>query len=187
MANSMPDATKQVFDILEPFDSADRRKVVQAVLVLLGETAPAAPAADPNQHGRANQPDGAGLDELKPAARSWLRKHGLEMAALEHFIQIENASATVIELPGHPTSARQRTQTSYLMAGIAALFASGEPSFADSVARGYCEHFGGYDPNNHATSVKELGNKVTGSKDGGWKLTAPGLSEAASLIKANGK
>jgi hypothetical protein len=31
--------------------------------------------------------------------------------------------------------------------------------------------------------MKDKGNKIAGSKDAGWKLTAPGLVHGATLIK----
>jgi hypothetical protein len=69
------------------------------------------------------------------------------------------------------------------MAGLAALFSSGEASFSDDAARNVCTHFGCYDQRNHSTYVKALGNNVTGSKSAGWKLTAPGLTAIANRVK----
>ena len=43
---------------------------------------------------------------------------------------------------------------------------------------------GCYDATNHAKVCKAFGNKLRGSKKGGWQLTAPGLAAAAELIKA---
>jgi hypothetical protein len=70
------------------------------------------------------------------------------------------------------------------MAGLASLIGSGDPSFTDEQARALCVHFGCYDNGNHSTFVKALGNQATGSKTSGWKLTSPGLSAIAELIKA---
>ncbi|GGK17241.1 hypothetical protein GCM10011394_28060 [Luteimonas terricola] len=72
----------------------------------------------------------------------------------------------------------------YLMLGIAAFLSTGEASFTDKDARELCEHFGCYDATNHAKYIKEFGNKITGSKSSGWKLTAPGLNAAAELVKS---
>jgi hypothetical protein len=72
----------------------------------------------------------------------------------------------------------------YLMQGFAAFLATGEASFSDKDARDLCEHFGCYDATNHAKYIKEFGNRITGSKNAGWKLTAPGLTAVAELLKA---
>jgi Rieske Fe-S protein len=59
---------------------------------------------------------------------------------------------------------------------------SGGTDFSEDTARQYCQHLGCYDSPNHSKYLKGFGNKITGSKDSGWKLTAPGLTAAAKLI-----
>jgi hypothetical protein len=106
------------------------------------------------------------------------------MATIRGFLHLEKGQVAVIELPANCKSKRERTQASYLMAGLASLMSTGDASFTDEQARALCLHFGCYDRGNYRTFVNGLGNKVTGSKSTGWKLTAPGLGEVAELIKS---
>ncbi len=112
-----------------------------------------------------------------------MRKHDVSPSLIEQFIHLDGGKATVIDLPGGSGSGREKTRAAYLMAGLASLLSNGDPSFSDDTSRGLCVHFGCYDLNNHSGYVKALGNLVTGSKSSGWKLTAPGLTAIAALIK----
>ena len=71
----------------------------------------------------------------------------------------------------------------YVLTGIARLLATGEPSFDDKAARAACKNLGCLNETNHASYIKDRGNRMTGSKETGWKLTAPGLALGAALIK----
>jgi len=80
------------------------------------------------------------------------------------------------------TKAKQTVQA-YVLCGIAAFLLTGEYGFTDIDARALCEKVGAFDLNNHATNTKKFTNLITGSKDSGWKITNPGLSEGAKIIK----
>ena len=80
-------------------------------------------------------------------------------------------------------SDRVKTINTYLLTGIAALLESGTANFQDETARKNCESLGCYDQNNHSKYMKEFGNKITGSKKTGWKLTGPGLVAGAEILK----
>lgn len=182
MSNALAQATDSVLGILQPLSPEERRKVVQAAFVLLGDDAPSLAYSGKHKGGGAQ--DGSGDDsELKPQAKAWMQKNGVTMSSLELFLHVDNSEANAIELPVTDKSAGKRTTAAYLMAGLVALLKTGDPSFADDAARALCTHFGCYDKTNHSKHVKGLGNKVTGSKTGGWKLTAPGLTAIAGLIK----
>lgn len=58
-----------------------------------------------------------------------------------------------------------------------------DPTFSDGEARELCTQFGCYDQGNHSKIYKDFGNRATGSKNAGWKLTNPGLVAAAGLLK----
>ncbi len=182
----IPAATTQIFGILEPLPSEDRQRVVSAVLTLLGEHTPAAAS---NGKGAGHAHNGAAgiaaaeIPGYAAQAQRWIQKNGIEAETLEHYFHIEGEEGQVLELPPNGKSGRERTVNTYLLQGIASLLATGEPTFQDEVARKRCEHFGCYDRPNHSKYLKQFGNMVTGSKTSGWKLTSPGLTAAAALLK----
>lgn len=182
MQLSITEATANLHSILEPFPPQERTRPIQAVLVLLGDPLPPRVAATSTILGTGSEGTDA-ASELPLQTKAWMQKYTLSLNAIESLIHIDGANATVIELPTNDASAKQKTRICYLMTGLAALFSNGEPSFADEAAREVCRHFGCYDQKNHATYVKALGNSVAGSKSAGWKLTTPGLSAVASLIR----
>lgn len=185
---SLPEAVSRVYAILEPLSSDQRRRVVQGVFGLLGESAfltnqsPSDPLPPrPPGHGASGVAD---EHKLPPKAAAWAKRHGLEMEQLERVFHFDNGSVTCVDLAGSATSKREKTVNTYLMVGVAALLGADQAAFSDEVARQLCEHFGCIDTTNHSKTLKEFGNLITGNKKEGWKLTAPGLTLAAALIKA---
>jgi hypothetical protein len=187
MPNPLADATSKLLDVLSPLESQDRLRVVQAVLTLLGENSSvkAAVAAVKNREtqDQSAASDDDASEEFPAQGKAWLRKHSVSREQLEHALHIDKGKVQPIALPGTATKKIDQVQAAYLVQGIAALLETGEAGFSDEAARTSCEHFGCYDSTNHAKYVKSLGNRLTGSKSTGWKLTAPGLAAAAELIK----
>ncbi len=91
---------------------------------------------------------------------------------------------TCIELAGNGKSKRDKTINTYILLGVAALLGKGEVEVTDEEARKLCEHFGCYGGPNHAKTIKDFGNAITGSMSSDWELTAPGLTTAVALIKS---
>jgi hypothetical protein len=182
MNTPLTEAMTNLHSILEPLSSEDRHRVIQAAMVLLGDSAPttvSTPAGTPS--GNQNQlPEST---DLPSQAQSWMQQNGLSMSKLEQFIHLDKGKATVIALPSNNKARREQTQIAYLMAGVESLLGKGDSSFSDARARELCVHFGCYDSGNHSATVKALGNNMTGSKAGGWKLTAPGLITIAGHLK----
>ena len=173
----MTDALAAVHDLLLPLTPEERRKVVRAVLTLLDDDAglPApAPALD----------RGPGDESLPPAAAAWVKKYGVDVERLHKLFHFDHGRVTCIELPRAGRTKREDVLNTYLLQGVAALLSSGEANFSDDDARRLCEHFGCYDSSNHAKALGDFGSNVAGSKSAGWKLTAPGLATAASLVKS---
>lgn len=179
MPNPLADATSKLVDILVALDSADRRRVVDAALTLLGD--------GPTKTNISSEPEesmSSALSQFPPQARVWARKYHVLSEHLEQVFHIDQAGVQPIALPGSTNKKIEQTANTYLVQGIAALLSTGESSFADEDARKLCEHFGCYDSTNHSRYVKAIGSRITGSKSAGWKLTAPGLEAAADLIKS---
>ena len=102
------------------------------------------------------------------------------MSQIEQIFHIDSGGVELLSAVGQ--GKRQQTINTYLLTGVAELLRSGKAEFTDEVARSKCTGLGCYDLPNHNKALREFGNRITGSKKAGWKLTAPGLAEAVKLI-----
>lgn len=172
--------------LLEPLESQERQKVINASLTILGEAPSEAlgsrASGDARQTTDGDDKSGQGLSGLPAKANNWARQNGLSTAQLEQVFDITGADMTVIasEVPGK--SKKEKTHNAFVLQGISRLLASGDPAFDDKAARKLCEDLGCYDAANHSTYMSDKGNLLTGSKKLGWKLTAPGLKHGADLV-----
>jgi hypothetical protein len=181
MNNSLAHATDEILKILEPLTPDDRQRVAKAAFILLGDAH--APDLDKTDARSAPEEGDSQYGNLNSQAVSWLKKKALRVEQLEHYFHFDGGRVTVIALPEGPSSIKDKTEASYLMLGLAEFLATGNAAFKDESARSLCEHLGCYSISNHSTYIKDFGNKLTGDKSNGWKLTAPGLDAAATLIK----
>lgn len=159
----------------------EREKAISAAKILLAESATAAGTPLHEQpHVGADEELSAGI---APKAASWLRKNHITREHLDQIFSIEDNTFDVIaaKMPGK--SKRQQTIEAYLICGIKAFLQAGEPNFTDKEGRQLSQKIGCYDRPNHYNYIKAFGNRIGGSKDSGWKLTNPGLTDAAQLIK----
>jgi hypothetical protein len=185
MNNSLAEAMDKLISVLEPLSPEDRRRISRAAFVLLGENESLGPLNEERRDG----PDGRRHEApgIKPQASAWLKKKVLSAETIEQYFHLDEGQVSVIALPGKGGSQKERTQACYLMAGLASFLKTDNPSFTDDEARALCTHFGCFSAGNHSNYLKDFGNKVTGGKSNGWKLTAPGLDTAAALIRAEAK
>lgn len=116
-------------------------------------------------------------------ARRWIAQHKLSVEQLEAVMHFDGDTVEVIDGPS-AGSIKDRALAAYALQGAAAFLATDEPLFSDQLARDLCDRLGCYDSTNHAKTLAAFGNRLTGSKSAGWKLTAPGLSFAAECIRA---
>jgi hypothetical protein len=179
---SITDVVGTVVDELAPLSSDERQRVIRATLALLGESQEDAPQSRNNQ-----RPASGDVDELPHRARSWMQHNQLSEEELQRVFHISGTGVEVIaaEIAGKGRS--EQVRNAYLLTGLSRLLISGDPSFDDKTARALCESLGCYDSTNHAKYMKDKGNEFTGTKGGGWTLTAPGLKRAAALVKELGK
>lgn len=183
--SNLAEATSRLVNILADFSSEERLRIVKASLTLLGdEFTPSSGQPEPQNSGQQNQgnPD-YGNSNIPLQVRQWMNKNGVSEEQLEHFYHFDQGRAIPIALPGSAKSKREKTINAYIATGLASYLISGDASFSDAEARKFCEESGCYDSPNHTKALKALGNKVTGSKHAGWKLTTPGLTAAAELVK----
>ncbi len=174
------EAVPQLVQLLSDLPASERQKALSAAMILLGDSLP-----EPSIHGGRSGPTplAKSIDGISPKAASWMTRSGLSQEQLEHVFSIETDSVDVIaaKMPGN--SKRHQTVQSYVICGLGSFLRTGETSFTDKDARELCQKIGCYDSPNHSNAMKALGNFVHGSKDAGWKLTAPGLTEAAKIVK----
>ena len=182
MSKKAVEASTKLFQVLEPLTSEERSRAVRAALTLLGEgeEQKSLPGNGSSSQGKNGHHDGDA--RLTPRAAGWLQTNKLNSEQLEEFFHIEDGKAALIALPGDVKGKKQQTITAYVLQGIAALIVNGDAHFTDADARYSCDHLGCLDAPNHAATTRNFGNLITGSKSAGWRLTAPGLKRAASLI-----
>lgn len=183
--SNLAGATSKVVEVLTDFSSEERLRIVKASLTLLGDefNPPRGQSAAQNSGQQNSGNAGYGNSELPPSAQQWMNKNGVSEKQLEHFYHFDQGRAIPIALPGNATSKREQTLNAYLATGLASYLTNGDASFSDADARKFCEQSGCYDAPNHTKSLKAIGNRVTGSKSAGWKLTTPGLTAVAELVK----
>jgi len=184
MAKTKPaEIVGKIVDLLTPFTSEERGRVISAALTLLGEGS--------SKHGIDKNSEGDDDDHrdtfinLSGKVKSWQKQNGVTGDQLAQMFHIADGKADVIagEMPGK--NKKEQTLNAYVLAGVAQFISTGEPKFTDKDARSLCVAAGCYDSPNHAVTLKAKGNWFTGSKDKGWVLTAPGLKHATTLLKTS--
>jgi hypothetical protein len=191
MAKKPAAAAKKVANVvaglvrqLEDLTSEERKRAVDAALTVFGDVYQ---GSSSRAKTTTTQGQGTGAEEplkgISVVGSAWMKKNGISQEQIDEAFDFENGKVTLI-LDAIGKSAREKTVNTYLLTGVAAMLESGWGSFSDETARTNCESLGCYDKNNHAKYMKkDFGNKITGSKKAGWKLTAPGLTAAAAALK----
>lgn len=170
----LTEVVRVLFDELSPYDSDERKRAMQSVMVLLGET-----ASPPMEDGPANS-GGGELAALSGRAKNWVLQNGLSIGQLEQVFHFENGQVELIaSIPGKNN--KEKVRNAYVLYGFSLFLLNGEQRFDDAGARTICERHGFYDHTNHSKYLKD-GNEFSGSKDKGWILTPGGMKHAASLI-----
>lgn len=181
MSSKKPaEVTSEIVDLLTPLSSDDRNRVVRAALLLLGETA----VVETHKAGGGGAASGNESENgLPPKAQIWMKQNGITVEQIQHSFHLDGGDVTVIapDIPGK--NKKEKTLNAYVLTGLSKLFAAGDSSFDDKSARELCISSGCYDSSNHAAIMKDKGNAFTGTKDGGWALTAPGLKLGADIVK----
>jgi hypothetical protein len=174
---SVTDIVATIVGELTPLQSEDRQRVIQASLMLLGES-PLATSKNPVQE---KQNDVGDDSELPARVRTWMMQNNVSADQLQQVFHsgADGTEIIVPEIPGKVN--RDRVRNAYVLLGLARLISSGEAKFEDKDARALCGRYGFFDGTNHMKHMKG-GNEFTGSRSTGWTLTAPGLKMGAALI-----
>lgn len=176
------EAVPKLVHLLEPLSPDDRQRAIAATLVLFGQSFLTSGDSAGKKEGTTEVQHDLG-DDLSPKAVAWAKKNGVTRELLDHVFAIDSDSVDVIAGSMPDTGKRKQTVQAYILCGLASFLKSGENSFADADARAVCNKVGCYDMANHGAYIKGFGNLIHGSKGAGWKLTNPGLIEAAQIIK----
>jgi hypothetical protein len=176
----------QLYDLLKPLEPGERSLIVKAVFTMLGDPSPvAAGAGSPADKGGAGSDfGGGGADPGRPVpAQAWMKQNEITEEIISQAFHFENGKAEVIasDVPGQ--GKRPKTLSAYIIAGLSSFLSDGSGKVEDKDARSLCIKLGCYDSANHASIIKAMGNEMTGSKNTGWTLTAPGKKRAANLLK----
>lgn len=173
-----PEVLTKIISLLTPLESDERKRVISAAMTFLGET-----KIDFGKNGSVGGNGDEDTTNFPSKVKTWMGQNSITKDELDQVFNIEDGKAEVIasEVPGK--SIKRKTLNAYILAGINSFLTSGNLSFDDKSARATCVALGCYDSTNHATNIKDKGNKIAGSKNKGWKLTAPGLKNGAELIK----
>jgi hypothetical protein len=168
------EAVPKIVEVLAPLSSEERQKVIAAAMLLFGEPAPKMPSKELPL---------VATDGISGKALAWMKKNSITREQLDHVFCIENDSIDVIASKMPAFGKRQQTVQAYIVCGLKSFLKTGEPTFSDDEGRELCSKVGCYDVANHSNYRKAFGNFVSGSKDAGWRLSNPGLSEGAQIVK----
>jgi hypothetical protein len=175
-------AVPKLVEVLTGLSSEERSRAVSAAMLLLGETSPLIPGA-PRQQQHEHEHDDFG-EGISSKAAGWMAKNHITREQLEHIFSIDGKIVEIIAHKMPSTSKRKQTAEAYILAGLMSYIHSGEMEFSDDVAREVCRKVGCYDQANHSNYMKGFENWISGSKSG-WKLSNPGLTKAAEIVKAS--
>jgi hypothetical protein len=183
MSNKIAGVVTKLVSALEGLENADeRRRAIQAALTVFGDPALNGAGGVNVAAGQASVPVNVDAPGIHAAGVAWMQRNKLTLHEIQQVIHIDDSSANLLSAVGK--GKRQQTINTYILTGVVSLLSTGKPEFTDESARANCENLGCYDMPNHGKTLKNgFDNKITGSKKAGWKLTAPGLSAAAGLLK----
>jgi hypothetical protein len=123
------------------------------------------------------------FEGVSPVAQKWARRNGLTAAQLFKLFSlgVDEIELVAKSVPG--SSKREKMHSVLLLTGAASYLGTGAARMTDEKVRETLGHYNAYDASNFATYMKAFAPEVTGSKDGGYVLTARGLAAAAELVK----
>ena len=170
----------KIVDMLTPFESDQRQRIITAVLAILGESI----GPTTNSHKTDQKVDIEGdAGALPSKAITWMKQNDIKLEQIQQAFHIADGVCEFISshIPGK--NDKEQTHNAYILTGLGKLLSAGDTKFTDKDARALCINAGCYNATNHATYMKDKGNSLTGSKATNWSLTAPGLVQAALIVK----
>ncbi|MCJ2051334.1 hypothetical protein [Methylobacterium sp. J-070] len=174
------EVTKQLYGILKPLVAGDRKRVINAVLTLLGEDIEPSVSKPSSQNAEGQVDEISGLSSK---AKLWMRQNGITQDSIGGIFHSNGDSFDLIIGASPGKNLKEKTLNAYVLKGLTQYLQTGEAKFDDESARDVCKSLGCLNEGNHAKYLKEKGNLYTGSKSSGWTLTGPGLKAGAEIVK----
>jgi hypothetical protein len=173
------DVLPKLVQLLADLPTPEREKAISAAKILLADSM----ASGGNKNHEEPHVDATTIPGISGKAAAWLQKNHISREQLDQIFSIDDKTFDVIaaRMPGK--SKRQQTAEAYIICGLKSFLQSGEPNFTNKEGRLLCQKVGCYDRPNHYNYIKAFGNRIGGSKDTGWKLTNPGLTDAAIIVR----
>jgi hypothetical protein len=179
-SDALTTALTTVIGVLTPLSSEERHRTVDAAMMFLGETAKA-----PNRKREDAPKDDIHDDDssdYSPSIQKWMKKSGVTAAEFDQAFHFRaDGTFDVLAVPGR--SKKDQTLNTYVLTGLGKFVASGDRSFDDAMARGFCEKIGCYDQANHAAHIKGNGSTFSGDKKKGFSLSNVGVTRGIAIIK----
>lgn len=175
-------ALNTIVEALHPLSSADRKRAVLGALHFLEEDWVPLPGKRAEQMGSKEEKTFSENSALHPTAQVWMKKNDISEDAVEAVYSFDHEAVNIIaDVPGR--GKRDKTIAIYTLVGLGTFLRTGERTFPDEEARQVCSTHSAYDSANHAATMREMKNELTGDKKSGWTITMPGLKRGAAIVK----
>jgi hypothetical protein len=123
------------------------------------------------------------VEGISPVALKWMRRNALNADDLGRLFSIgaDEIDLVANTVPGKSKNSRLRSVV--LLRGIAEYLSTGAARITYEQIKEASLHYDAYDSTNHAKYLKGLSAELSGSRSGGFVLTARGLTAGTELIK----
>lgn len=123
------------------------------------------------------------VEGISPVARRWISRNSLDTQQLSalYSLGVDEIDLVAKNIPG--ASKREKLRNVFLLKGIAAYLGTGVARITYDQLKEAATHYGAYDSPNFAKYIKAMSSEASGSKEGGYTLTARGLTNATEIIK----
>jgi hypothetical protein len=114
MPTDLKTLVNNLYDLLEPVESADRRKAIKAALTMLDdETSVTNDKAGERQSGGDDDSEESNEGDFNPKTRSWMTRNKVTSDQLNHVFHIEGETVEIIldSVPGK--NQKQQTINAY--------------------------------------------------------------------------
>jgi hypothetical protein len=123
------------------------------------------------------------VEGISPVAKKWISRNSIPAEKLSTLFSlgVEEIDLVAKKIPG--SSKREKLRNVFLLKGIAAYLGTGVARITYDQLKEAATHYNAYDAPNFAATIKTMASEASGSKEGGYTLTARGLTSATELIK----
>jgi hypothetical protein len=189
-------AIGSVLKVLKELDTAGRQRVFDYVAQRLSLQAAVSmnTASDSRSQQSADLPGqvapqpaaeevASEFEGISLVATKWIRRNGLNIHDLGAIFSLGADEIDLVAKSIPEKSKKARTRNVALLKAVAEYLSTGAARISSDQLREACLHYDAFDSKNHASYLKDLAPELGGSKEGGYSLTARGLTSATELIK----